>query len=39
MLQVVIFRENDPKGQAAVECYHSCGFIDKELLEVLGYLC
>lgn len=39
MLQVVTFRENDPKGRAAVECYHSCGFIDVELLEVRGYPC
>ena len=39
MLQVVTFRENDPKGRAAVECYHSCGFIDLELLEVQGYPC
>ena len=39
MLQVVTFRENDPKGQAAVECYHSWGFIDKELVEVRGYPC
>lgn len=39
MLQVVTFRGNDPKGQAAVACYHSCGFIDSELLEVHGYPC
>ena len=39
MLQVVTFRGNDPKGQAAVACYHSCGFIDAELVEVHGYPC
>jgi ribosomal protein S18 acetylase RimI-like enzyme len=39
MLQVVTFRGDDPKGAAAVACYHSCGFKDDKLLEVYGYPC
>lgn len=39
MLKVVTFREDDPKGYAAVACYHSSGFIDNCLLEVYGYPC
>lgn len=39
MLHVITFRGNDPRGVAAVACYHSCGFIDAERLEVYGYPC
>lgn len=39
MLQVVTFRADDPKGKAAVACYHSCGFIDDKQVEVYGYPC
>ncbi|MGF6907125.1 GNAT family N-acetyltransferase [Fusobacterium sp. PH5-44] len=39
MLQVVTFRENDPKGHAAIGCYKACGFIARDLLEVYGYPC
>ncbi len=39
MLQVVTFRGDDPKGKAAVACYHSCGFRDDIQLEAYGYPC
>lgn len=39
MLQVTTFRENDPKGKAAIACYKSCGFITSELTEAFGYPC
>lgn len=39
MLQVVTFRNDDPKGKAAIACYHSCGFKNDALLEVYGYPC
>lgn len=39
MLHVVTFRGDDPKGKAAIACYHSCGFKDGEQLEVYGYPC
>ena len=38
-LQVITFREGDPKGIAARHCYHSCGFADAEELEVFDYPC
>lgn len=39
MLHVTTFRINDPKGAAAVACYHSCGFIDDAQTESFGYPC
>lgn len=39
MLHVVTFRGDDPKGKAAVACYHSCGFRDGKQVEVYGYPC
>lgn len=39
MLHVVTFRGNNPKGKAAVTCYHSCGFTDGKQVEVYGYPC
>ncbi|MBS7007276.1 GNAT family N-acetyltransferase [Anaerostipes sp.] len=38
-IQVVTFVSGDPKGIAARECYHRCGFIDDELLTVFDYPC
>lgn len=38
-LQVVTFREGDPKGTAAIACYKAAGFVPGELLEVYGYPC
>lgn len=39
MLHVTTFRDDDPKGAAAVACYQSCGFTSNELLESFGYPC
>ncbi|MDR2924525.1 MAG: GNAT family N-acetyltransferase [Azoarcus sp.] len=39
MLHVITFRNDDPKGKAAIACYYSCGFKDGALLEVYGYPC
>lgn len=39
ILEVVTFRADDPKGKAAVACYHSCGFKDSAKLMVYGYPC
>ena len=39
MIHVITFREGDPKGIAARHCYHSCGFVDDDELEVFDYPC
>lgn len=39
MIQVVTFRGDDPRGKAAVACYHSCGFMDNAQVEAYGYPC
>ena len=38
-IYVTTFREGDLKGVAARACYHSCGFVDREELEVFNYPC
>lgn len=38
-IQVVTFTAGDNKGIAARNCYHSCGFVDDELLTVFDYPC
>jgi ribosomal protein S18 acetylase RimI-like enzyme len=38
-IQVITFREDDPKGKAAVACYHACGFMDDAKIEVMNYPC
>ncbi|MBS4784578.1 MAG: GNAT family N-acetyltransferase [Clostridiales bacterium] len=38
-VQVITYREGDPRGIAARSCYHSCGFTDCELLAVYNYPC
>ncbi|MEG0077018.1 GNAT family N-acetyltransferase [Anaerorhabdus sp.] len=38
-IHVITFREGDPKGKAARNCYFSCGFVEAENLIVFDYPC
>ncbi len=38
-IRVVTFRNDDPRGAAAVACYRACGFVSGDRMEAYGYPC